>query len=202
MIRRYNELFVIPKLTYLGDATDSYSVKQFLQDYLSFLILFNYLIPISLYVTIELQRVIGSWFMEWDLELYENETDQPCVVNTSNLNEELGQINILFSDKTGTLTKNEMNFQQCSINGSKFLFKKTRLEDEETKALLDINKFSVSLFHRYSLSAVPKCLSFVLAGQSARLLPGLVHMPHRSGGLRISGTGGCGHCQTGASDGD
>lgn len=156
MIRRYNELFVIPKLTYLGDATDSYSVKQFLQDYLSFLILFNYLIPISLYVTIELQRVIGSWFMEWDLELYENETDQPCVVNTSNLNEELGQINILFSDKTGTLTKNEMNFQQCSINGSKFLFKKTRLEDEETKALLDINKFSVSLFHRYSLSGVPK----------------------------------------------
>ncbi|KRK06442.1 phospholipid-transporting ATPase IF isoform X3 [Drosophila yakuba] len=144
-LKRYNELFVIPKLTYLGDATDSYSVKQFLQDYLSFLILFNYLIPISLYVTIELQRVIGSWFMEWDLELYENETDQPCVVNTSNLNEELGQINILFSDKTGTLTKNEMNFQQCSINGSKFHFKKTRLEDEETKALLDINRFNVSL---------------------------------------------------------
>ncbi|XP_017055725.1 phospholipid-transporting ATPase IF isoform X2 [Drosophila ficusphila] len=143
-LKRYNELFVIPKLTYLGDATDSYSVKQFLQDYLSFLILFNYLIPISLYVTIELQRVIGSWFMEWDIELYEKETDQPCVVNTSNLNEELGQINILFSDKTGTLTKNEMNFQQCSIDGSKFLFKKTRLEDAETKALLDINKFSAS----------------------------------------------------------
>ncbi|KAH8303713.1 hypothetical protein KR018_001973 [Drosophila ironensis] len=141
-LKRYNELFVIPKLTYLGDATDSYSVKQFLQDYLSFLILFNYLIPISLYVTIELQRVIGSLFMEWDLELYENETDQPCVVNTSNLNEELGQINILFSDKTGTLTKNEMNFQQCSIAGKKFLFKKTRLEDEETNALLDINKFN------------------------------------------------------------
>jgi len=144
---------VIPKLTYLGDATDSYSVKQFLQDYLSFLILFNYLIPISLYVTIELQRVIGSWFMEWDIELYEKETDQPCVVNTSNLNEELGQINILFSDKTGTLTKNEMNFQQCSIAGQKFLFKTTRLEDEETKALLDINKFNVgqSFFNGFML---------------------------------------------------
>ncbi|KAH8272326.1 hypothetical protein KR026_005595 [Drosophila bipectinata] len=142
-LKRYNELFVIPRLAYLGDATDSYSVKQFLQDYLSFLILFNYLIPISLYVTIELQRVIGSLFMEWDLELYEKETDQPCVVNTSNLNEELGQINILFSDKTGTLTKNEMNFQQCSIAGRKFLFKKTRLEDEETSALLDINKFNM-----------------------------------------------------------
>lgn len=163
-LKRYNELFVIPKLTYLGDATDSYSVKQFLQDYLSFLILFNYLIPISLYVTIELQRVIGSWFMEWDLELYENETDQPCVVNTSNLNEELGQINILFSDKTGTLTKNEMNFQQCSINGSKFLFKKTRLEDEETKALLDINKFSAN--QRVFFQALSICHTVQVASGS------------------------------------
>lgn len=144
LLGSYNELYVIPKLTYLGPPTDSYTVKQFLQDYLSFLILFNYLIPISLYVTIELQRVIGSMFMEWDMELYEKETDQQCVVNTSNLNEELGQINILFSDKTGTLTKNEMNFQQCSIAGNKYTYKKTRLEDAETKALTDINKFTVS----------------------------------------------------------
>ncbi|KAH8387960.1 hypothetical protein KR093_010578 [Drosophila rubida] len=142
-LKRYNELFVIPKLTYLGPAADGYSVKQFLQDYLSFLILFNYLIPISLYVTIELQRVIGSSFMEWDHELYETETDQQCVVNTSNLNEELGQINILFSDKTGTLTKNEMNFQQCSIAGSKYMYRKTRLEESETKALSDINTFTM-----------------------------------------------------------
>ncbi|KAH8287609.1 hypothetical protein KR054_010752 [Drosophila jambulina] len=163
-LKRYNELFVIPKLTYLGDATDSYSVKQFLQDYLSFLILFNYLIPISLYVTIELQRVIGSLFMEWDQELYESETDQPCVVNTSNLNEELGQINILFSDKTGTLTKNEMNFQQCSIGGNKFLFKKTRLEDEETKVLLDINKFNAS--QRIFFQALSICHTVQVASGS------------------------------------
>ncbi|XP_017962672.1 probable phospholipid-transporting ATPase IF [Drosophila navojoa] len=142
-LKRYNELFVIPKLSYLGPAADGYSVKQFLQDYLSFLILFNYLIPISLYVTIELQRVIGGFFMEWDTELYDKEADQQCVVNTSNLNEELGQINILFSDKTGTLTKNEMNFQQCSIAGHKFSYRKTRLEDCETKALIDINKFTI-----------------------------------------------------------
>ncbi|XP_034472118.1 probable phospholipid-transporting ATPase IF isoform X2 [Drosophila innubila] len=142
-LKRYNELFVIPKLTYLGPAADGYSVKQFLQDYLSFLILFNYLIPISLYVTIELQRVIGGFFMEWDNELYEKETDQQCIVNTSNLNEELGQINILFSDKTGTLTKNEMNFQQCSIAGHKYNYKKTRLEEAETKALFDVNKFNM-----------------------------------------------------------
>ncbi|EDW29912.1 GL15838 [Drosophila persimilis] len=163
-LKRYNELFVIPKLTYLGDATDSYSVKQFLQDYLSFLILFNYLIPISLYVTIELQRVIGGFFMEWDMELYENDTDQQCVVNTSNLNEELGQINILFSDKTGTLTKNEMNFQQCSIAGRKFHFKKTRLEEEETHALLDINKFNVD--QRVFFQALTICHTVQVAAGS------------------------------------
>ncbi|EDW82269.1 uncharacterized protein Dwil_GK25212 [Drosophila willistoni] len=163
-LKRYEELYVIPKLTYLGDATDSYSVKQFLQDYLSFLILFNYLIPISLYVTIELQRVIGGFFMEWDVELYEKETDQPCVVNTSNLNEELGQINILFSDKTGTLTKNEMNFQQCSIAGHKFNYKQTRLEDQESHALIDINKFNLD--QRVFFQALAICHTVQVASGS------------------------------------
>lgn len=143
-LKRYEELFVIPHLAYLGPPADSYSVKQFLQDYLSFLILFNYLIPISLYVTIEMHRVLGGLFMEWDTQLYDENTDQPCIVNTSNLNEELGQINILFSDKTGTLTKNEMIFQQCSIAGRKYVYKKTRLQEEGTAYQVDINKFNVS----------------------------------------------------------
>lgn len=142
LFKRYFELFRIPKATYIGPATDTYNVRAFLQDYLSFLILFNYLIPISLYVTIEMHRVIGGFFMEWDLELYDELNDQPCIVNTSNLNEELGQINILFSDKTGTLTKNEMIFQQCSINGKKFSYKKTKLQEESSGVLFDINKFN------------------------------------------------------------
>ncbi|XP_055841130.1 phospholipid-transporting ATPase IF [Episyrphus balteatus] len=141
-LKRYFEIFRVPKATYLGPAIDTYSVRAFLQDYLSFLILFNYLIPISLYVTIEMHRVIGGFFMEWDIDLYDEPTDQPCIVNTSNLNEELGQINILFSDKTGTLTKNEMIFQQCSINGKKFVYKKTKLQEESSGILLDINKFN------------------------------------------------------------
>ncbi|KAL9879005.1 phospholipid-transporting ATPase IF isoform 2-T2 [Glossina fuscipes fuscipes] len=141
-LKRYNEIFVVPYLDYLGPPADVYSVKQFLQDYLSFLILFNYLIPISLYVTIEMHRVLGGLFMEWDLQLYDESNDQPCIVNTSNLNEELGQINILFSDKTGTLTKNEMIFQQCSIAGKKFKYKKTRLQEERSLEQIDINKFN------------------------------------------------------------
>lgn len=142
--KRYNELFVIEAHTYLGPLINSLSVRQFLQDYLSFLILFNYLIPISLYVTIEMHRVIGGLFMEWDMELYDAKTDQPCIVNTSNLNEDLGHINILFSDKTGTLTKNEMIFQQCSIKGRKYQFRNTRLQDDESGLFLDMTKFNVS----------------------------------------------------------
>lgn len=67
-------------------------IPQFIQEYLSFLILFNYLIPISLYVTIELHKFLGSLYLEWDLELYDVEMNQQCLVNTSDLNEDLGQV--------------------------------------------------------------------------------------------------------------
>ncbi|XP_017464783.1 PREDICTED: probable phospholipid-transporting ATPase IF [Rhagoletis zephyria] len=162
--KRYEEIYVIPNLAYLGPAADGYSIRQFLQDYLSFLILFNYLIPISLYVTIELQRGIGGFFMEWDLQLYDEAADEHFIVNTSNLNEELGQIDILFSDKTGTLTKNEMIFQQCSINGRKYVFKKTRLLEEETGALIDINKFNKD--QKNFFQALTICHTVQVAGDS------------------------------------
>ena len=50
--------------------------------------------------------------------MYDEKTDQPAKANSSDLNEDLGQIEYLFSDKTGTLTENEMEFKQFSINGT------------------------------------------------------------------------------------
>ena len=62
----------------------------------------------------------GSMFLEWDRDLYDPKTDEPAKCNCSDLNEELGQIEILFSDKTGTLTENVMVFKEASINGVQY----------------------------------------------------------------------------------
>jgi phospholipid-translocating ATPase len=82
--------------------------------------LFNYIVPISMYVTIEVQRFVGSKFIEMDICMYDAATDQPAKANTSDLNEDLGQVEYLFSDKTGTLTENIMEFKQFSIDGVKY----------------------------------------------------------------------------------
>ncbi|XP_050098834.1 phospholipid-transporting ATPase IF isoform X2 [Anopheles aquasalis] len=119
-LKRYNDRYRQEHNVYLGEIISNYQVAQFLQDLFAYLVLYNYLIPISLYVTIEMAKFLGGFFMEWDRQQYDSDTDQPFLVNTSDINEELGQIQILFSDKTGTLTKNEMIFQQCSVNGRRY----------------------------------------------------------------------------------
>ncbi|KAI9622322.1 hypothetical protein KEM48_007335 [Puccinia striiformis f. sp. tritici PST-130] len=52
-----------------------------------------------------------------DLDMYYSVTDTAALCRTSSLVEELGQIDYVFSDKTGTLTCNVMEFRQCSIAG-------------------------------------------------------------------------------------
>lgn len=49
--------------------------------------------------------------------MYDETTDTPANARTSNLNEELGQVKFLMSDKTGTLTRNVMKFKRCSVAG-------------------------------------------------------------------------------------
>ncbi|KAH7416452.1 hypothetical protein KP509_14G092100 [Ceratopteris richardii] len=81
------------------------------------LVLYGYLIPISLYVSIEVVKVAQAMFINQDLEMYYEETDTPARARTSNLNEELGQVDTILTDKTGTLTCNQMEFVKCSIAG-------------------------------------------------------------------------------------
>jgi phospholipid-transporting ATPase len=78
-------------------------------------LIFTNLVPISLLVTLEMVKFIQGIFISWDITIYEKYTGTPAKVQTSTLNEELGQVKFIFSDKTGTLTKNYMEFKKMSI---------------------------------------------------------------------------------------
>ncbi|KAJ8252755.1 hypothetical protein GJAV_G00205210 [Gymnothorax javanicus] len=86
-------------------------------DFLAFMVLFNYIIPVSMYVTVEMQKFLGSYFITWDDEMFDEELGEGALVNTSDLNEELGQVEYVFTDKTGTLTENNMEFIECCVDG-------------------------------------------------------------------------------------
>ncbi|XP_011166374.2 probable phospholipid-transporting ATPase IF isoform X2 [Solenopsis invicta] len=107
---------------YLGPQP-KITFQSLIEDILNFLILFNYIVPISLYSTAELQKFLGSFFIGWDLDMYDKKNDQPAIANSSDLNEELGQVEYLFTDKTGTLTENLMIFRRCSIDGNVYMEK-------------------------------------------------------------------------------
>ncbi|PPS09577.1 hypothetical protein GOBAR_AA11069 [Gossypium barbadense] len=88
--------------------------------FLTALLLYSYFIPISLYVSIEIVKVLQSIFINQDSHMYYEEADKPAHARTSNLNEELGQVDTILSDKTGTLTCNSMEFIKCSIAGTAY----------------------------------------------------------------------------------
>uniref|UniRef100_F6ZHQ8 Phospholipid-transporting ATPase n=1 Tax=Ciona intestinalis TaxID=7719 RepID=F6ZHQ8_CIOIN len=94
--------------------------KGFFMELLTFIILYNNLVPISLLVTLEVVKFIQAIFINSDLDMYFEPTDTPAMARTSNLNEELGQVKYIFSDKTGTLTENIMEFKKCSVAGIKY----------------------------------------------------------------------------------
>ncbi|KAG0381234.1 hypothetical protein BGX24_000004 [Mortierella sp. AD032] len=81
------------------------------------LIIFQNIIPISLYISIEFVKTFQAYFIWQDSDMYDIELDQFCTPKTWNLTDDLGQIEYVFSDKTGTLTRNIMEFKKCTING-------------------------------------------------------------------------------------
>uniref|UniRef100_A0A7E4UMR6 Phospholipid-transporting ATPase n=1 Tax=Panagrellus redivivus TaxID=6233 RepID=A0A7E4UMR6_PANRE len=103
--------------------------KYFIIYVLSFIALLNGIMPISLYVTLEMIRIMQAKTIEDDVLMYDDRTDTRALVRRSNLNETLGQIKYLLCDKTGTLTENKMVFKMCSINGRRFGSKDSEIFD-------------------------------------------------------------------------
>ncbi|ORZ41397.1 hypothetical protein BCR44DRAFT_1492316 [Catenaria anguillulae PL171] len=83
----------------------------------SALIAFQNIVPISLYLTVEIVKTLQAYLIYSDIQMYYEHLDLPCVPKSWNLADDLGQIEYVFSDKTGTLTRNVMEFRRCSING-------------------------------------------------------------------------------------
>lgn len=134
--RRFEELFYIaynsdsnetwPYFTSTNAAnlpppnwTSKSEVNNWLQFFLQFITLVSNMIPLSLYVTIEMIQFIMVWFVYNDLEMYDDTTDTRAQAR-STIVSDLGRIQYIFSDKTGTLTQNVMRFKRCSVDGSAF----------------------------------------------------------------------------------
>jgi len=125
------------KLWYLMYTTESTGLifPSWLGQMCLYLILYKNILPILLYAVQEGLSQIQAHYIKWDLNMYNEATDKTAMCNTSGLAQEIGQVDWIFTDKTGTLTRNEMRLTACAIGDRVYgCFNSYDLEylDEET----------------------------------------------------------------------
>lgn len=93
------------------------SFKTFIIQFFTYWVAYSHMIPISLYVIIELLKLGQAKIINQDVKMYCREDKNFVRCKNSDLIEEMGQVEFVFSDKTGTLTQNKMEFKKISIQG-------------------------------------------------------------------------------------
>ncbi|XP_058584471.1 phospholipid-transporting ATPase IK isoform X8 [Neofelis nebulosa] len=82
-----------------------------------FFILLSVMVPMAMFIMVEFIYLGNSMFINWDVHMYYAPQDVPAKAHSTSLNDQLGQVGYVFSDKTGTLTQNVMTFKKCCIAG-------------------------------------------------------------------------------------
>ncbi|KAG2530568.1 hypothetical protein BBO99_00001391 [Phytophthora kernoviae] len=104
----------------LNGAPTSHPLAELAKLHLRYFIIMQNFVPISLNVSLEFVKYWQAYFIEQDLEMYDEQSDTPAMVRSSALNEDLGRVHHVFTDKTGTLTMNLMLFRYCMVGGKHY----------------------------------------------------------------------------------
>ena len=133
-----------------GYSEHNYALESFL-NFFTYLLLLNTLIPISLIITLEVVKLIQGLFMRSDHYSYSKVRKKWLTPNSVSLNEECGLVDYIFSDKTGTLTCNKMEFKYCVIGDICYQYMRGNPEENSEKEINFRKEQNITPFTNYQM---------------------------------------------------